>query len=184
MKLYDITHTTVAKKAPFSACNTYMPHAHIHVPAQPQVSLWTGGPWVCCCMRCWQGSLHLTLEAMTCQTKILSTEDYLFQGTVKLNTCVGYNSLCLLSHDILCLLAHQHYSCILVLLCATVILEKTVRIPRSLSVKAAQVLKGFLNKVHDTRTSGICLMVDRLIGAYIAIIITSVISSFPLPTHQ
>ncbi len=29
-----------------------------------------------------------------------------------------------------------------------VILEKTIRIPRSLSVKAAQVLKGFLNKVH------------------------------------
>ncbi len=28
-----------------------------------------------------------------------------------------------------------------------VILEKTIRIPRSLSVKAAQVLKGFLNKV-------------------------------------
>ena len=29
-----------------------------------------------------------------------------------------------------------------------VILEKTIRIPRSLSVKAAQVLKGFLNKVR------------------------------------
>lgn len=28
----------------------------------------------------------------------------------------------------------------------TVILEKTIRIPRSLSVKAASVLKGFLNK--------------------------------------
>ena len=28
-----------------------------------------------------------------------------------------------------------------------VILEKTIRIPRSLSVKAAGVLKGFLNKV-------------------------------------
>lgn len=27
-----------------------------------------------------------------------------------------------------------------------VILEKTIRIPRSLSVKAASVLKGFLNK--------------------------------------
>lgn len=30
----------------------------------------------------------------------------------------------------------------------TVILEKTIRIPRSLSVKAAGVLKGFLNKVN------------------------------------
>lgn len=28
----------------------------------------------------------------------------------------------------------------------SVILEKTIRIPRSLSVKAASVLKGFLNK--------------------------------------
>lgn len=32
------------------------------------------------------------------------------------------------------------------LLCFLVILEKTIRIPRSLSVKAASVLKGFLNK--------------------------------------
>ena len=32
-----------------------------------------------------------------------------------------------------------------------VILEKTIRIPRSLSVKAAQVLKGFLNKNPDER---------------------------------
>ena len=82
-----------------------------------------------------------------------STEDYLFQGTVKLHTYVGYDSLrgysFLLSHDILCLQAHPHYSCILVLLCAAVILEKTIRIPRSLSVKAAQVLKGFLNKVYN-----------------------------------
>lgn len=31
-----------------------------------------------------------------------------------------------------------------------VILEKTIRIPRSLSVKAAGVLKGFLNKVLVT----------------------------------
>lgn len=35
----------------------------------------------------------------------------------------------------------------------TVILEKQIRIPRSLSVKAASVLKGFLNKVrHLTKT--------------------------------
>ena len=33
-----------------------------------------------------------------------------------------------------------------------VILEKTIRIPRSLSVKAAQVLKGFLNKVRNRRS--------------------------------
>ena len=32
-----------------------------------------------------------------------------------------------------------------------VILEKTIRIPRSLSVKAAQVLKGFLNKSPTER---------------------------------
>ncbi len=38
-----------------------------------------------------------------------------------------------------------------------VILEKTIRIPRSLSVKAAQVLKGFLNKVHCVITVGTCI---------------------------
>lgn len=32
----------------------------------------------------------------------------------------------------------------------TVILEKPIRIPRSLSVKAAGVLKGFLNKVRQS----------------------------------
>jgi atypical protein kinase C iota type len=32
-----------------------------------------------------------------------------------------------------------------------VILEKTIRIPRSLSVKAASVLKGFLNKIPSER---------------------------------
>ena len=43
-----------------------------------------------------------------------------------------------------------------VLICVTVILEKTIRIPRSLSVKAAQVLKGFLNKVYNyTCTCGL-----------------------------
>lgn len=35
----------------------------------------------------------------------------------------------------------------LVVFFCLVILEKTIRIPRSLSVKAASVLKGFLNKV-------------------------------------
>lgn len=33
-----------------------------------------------------------------------------------------------------------------------VILEKQIRIPRSLSVKAASVLKGFLNKVRRHQT--------------------------------
>lgn len=33
----------------------------------------------------------------------------------------------------------------------SVILEKTIRIPRSLSVKAASVLKGFLNKVNNCK---------------------------------
>ena len=35
-----------------------------------------------------------------------------------------------------------------------VILEKAIRIPRSLSVKAAQVLKGFLNKVGRAHVTG------------------------------
>ena len=35
-----------------------------------------------------------------------------------------------------------------------VILEKAIRIPRSLSVKAAQVLKGFLNKVGGAHVTG------------------------------
>ena len=71
----------------------------------------------------------------------------------------------------------------LILLCATVILENTIRIPRSLSVKAAQVLKGFLNKVY---TFGGCLMVGlvSIFNYWYLAINTSVISSFPLPTHQ
>eukprot|EP00058_Branchiostoma_floridae_P001900 XP_002587388.1 hypothetical protein BRAFLDRAFT_231352 [Branchiostoma floridae] len=32
--------------------------------------------------------------------------------------------------------------------CVSVILEKTIRIPRSLSVRAASALKGFLNKLE------------------------------------
>ena len=50
----------------------------------------------------------------------------------------------------------HHYGCVLVLICATVILEKTIRIPRSLSVKAAQVLKGFLNKVYNYMCMYVC----------------------------
>ena len=34
-----------------------------------------------------------------------------------------------------------------------VILEKTIRIPRSISVKAGSVLKGFLNKVSCLQTT-------------------------------
>ena len=44
-----------------------------------------------------------------------------------------------------------------------VILEKTIRIPRSLSVKAAQVLKGFLNKVRNRRVN----LLKRVVSAHI-----------------
>ena len=41
----------------------------------------------------------------------------------------------------------QHLNRTLLFCCyVSVILEKTIRIPRSLSVKAASILKGFLNK--------------------------------------
>lgn len=56
-----------------------------------------------------------------------NTEDYLFQGNIIQITVI----LKLFS---------------IVLNFFPVILEKTIRIPRSLSVKAASVLKGFLNK--------------------------------------
>ena len=49
-----------------------------------------------------------------------NTEDYLFQVTMSTGFCIT--------------------------LVFQVILEKTIRIPRSLSVKAASILKGFLNK--------------------------------------
>ena len=38
------------------------------------------------------------------------------------------------------------WHCIICILFFSVILEKTIRIPRSLSVRAASILKGFLNK--------------------------------------
>ena len=38
------------------------------------------------------------------------------------------------------------WHCIVCILFFSVILEKTIRIPRSLSVRAASILKGFLNK--------------------------------------
>ena len=69
-----------------------------------------------------------------------STEDYLFQGMVvtpkrEKETFKLFHEY-LITRDIICVL------------CPSVILEKTIRIPRSLSVKASQVLKGFLNKVR------------------------------------
>ena len=51
-----------------------------------------------------------------------NTEDYLFQVTYVL------------------------FKRTIIMLVPKVILEKTIRIPRSLSVKAASILKGFLNK--------------------------------------
>lgn len=58
-----------------------------------------------------------------------NTEDYLFHG-MPLHFCLSIKTTLL----------------IIVFLFFLVILEKTIRIPRSLSVKASSVLKGFLNK--------------------------------------
>ena len=44
----------------------------------------------------------------------------------------------------------------------TVILEKPIRIPRSLSVKAASVLKGFLNKVRAMHSPSILCLLMRV----------------------
>ena len=55
-----------------------------------------------------------------------NSEEYLFQGLCSL-TCFFFMIDCIFCHLL-------------------VILEKVIRIPRSLSVKAAQILKGFLNK--------------------------------------
>ena len=64
-----------------------------------------------------------------------NTEDYLFQGNpfcfLKLVFNKGSPTVCN----------------IFWFLISVVILEKSIRIPRSLSVKAASILKGFLNKV-------------------------------------
>ena len=60
----------------------------------------------------------------------------MWQNQVSIEKCALFGVSC-----------HQlHVCCCYV---AAVILEKTIRIPRSLSVKAAQVLKGFLNKVNS-----------------------------------
>lgn len=57
---------------------------------------------------------------------------------------------------------------VLLLFLPTVILEKPIRIPRSLSVKAASVLKGFLNKVRAVHSQSalslsLCLCTLQLI---------------------
>ena len=38
-----------------------------------QAFLWTGGHWVCSCMRCWPERVRLTSEAMTCQIRAQRT---------------------------------------------------------------------------------------------------------------
>ena len=48
---------------------------------------------------------------------------------------------------------------ILFLFPSAVILEKTIRMPRSVSVKAASMLKGFLNKVTDSALSVVPLVI-------------------------
>ena len=89
----------------------------------PKDSQWIGGLWECCCMRCWLERVRLTLEIVTtCRTRAQRTTSSKVSPSLPL--CVGVT-----------------------VLNVAVILEKTIRIPRSLSVKAAQVLKGFLNKV-------------------------------------
>lgn len=81
-------------------------------------------------MRCWLGRVHLTLEIVTtCPIRVLRT--------ISFRVCDSQPTQQLGPHSVLYMFPF----------CA-VILEKTIRIPRSLSVKAAQVLKGFLNKVR------------------------------------
>ena len=92
--------------------------------AIPQGFLWTGGHWVCCCMRCWLGRVRLMSEAMTCQIRA--------QRTI----CFKVYCLCP-QHANNITLSTLSFSFSLPL--STVILEKTIRIPRNLSVKAAQV---------------------------------------------
>lgn len=52
-----------------------------------------------------------------------------------------------------------------------VILEKQIRIPRSLSVKAASVLKGFLNKVKQTRQINVNVFVTWTCYSAVLIIV-------------
>lgn len=72
--------------------------------------------------------------------------------TVEYPNCVSFLVLCLLFRVDYLWYAHKSPNslgtCALcyIVVCWSVILEKTIRIPRSLSVKAASVLKGFLNK--------------------------------------
>lgn len=53
-----------------------------------------------------------------------------------------------------------------------VILEKQIRIPRSLSVKAASVLKGFLNKVKQTRQISVNVFVTWTCYSDVIIIVS------------
>jgi atypical protein kinase C iota type len=67
-----------------------------------------------------------------------NTEDYLFQGKVNMYSIyIIWGLLCFFQLLNLFTYFESHL----------VILEKSIRIPRSLSVKAASILKGFLNKV-------------------------------------
>jgi len=54
----------------------------------------------------------------------------------------------------------------------TVILEKQIRIPRSLSVKAASVLKGFLNKVKQTTQINVNVFVTWTCHSAVIIIVS------------
>lgn len=86
-----------------------------------------------------------------------NTEDYLFQGTWQMHECFKKCFMFLsISHVFFC----SSFA---------VILEKQIRIPRSLSVKAASVLKGFLNKVKQTRRININVFVT--LTCYSAVII-------------
>ena len=77
-----------------------------------------GGLWECCCMRCWLEDHHLILlEPLTTLTRTPRT-------------------ISSRSHSIIIKLQP------VIILFVQVILEKTIRIPRSLSVKAASILKG------------------------------------------
>ena len=83
-----------------------------------------------------------------------STEDYLFQGmhrqVLEILRMLS-DSTYLQMRANKCGALHNFFNLSIYLyIFPVVILEKTIRIPRSLSVKAAGVLKGFLNKVIIT----------------------------------
>lgn len=130
------------------------------------LSVWIGGRWEYCCMKCWQ-VVHLSTSSALQRilTKILK----IIYFTVQFHLILCYYNICFVethesivvvflinskekvlfyqdratfssAEDYLLFVKHCfsfHFA---------VILEKTIRIPRSLSVKASSVLKGFLNK--------------------------------------